>query len=104
MPFQKEWAKNEGILLGQLETRIVRFHNIFGPLGTWQGGREKAPAALCRKIAAVLKAYAAAIQITHVSNKYWDGSHKHRWRNGSGAPTCGSTNKSGNSLRNTVLG
>lgn len=34
-----------------LETRIVRFHNIFGPLGTWRGGREKAPAALCRKIA-----------------------------------------------------
>jgi nucleoside-diphosphate-sugar epimerase len=32
-------------------TRIVRFHNIFGPLGTWTGGREKAPAALCRKIA-----------------------------------------------------
>jgi GDP-D-mannose 3', 5'-epimerase len=34
-----------------LQTRIVRFHNIFGPLGTWQGGREKAPAALSRKIA-----------------------------------------------------
>ncbi|HEX7120092.1 MAG TPA: NAD-dependent epimerase/dehydratase family protein [Longimicrobiales bacterium] len=34
-----------------LETRTVRFHNIFGPLGTWEGGREKAPAALCRKIA-----------------------------------------------------
>ena len=34
-----------------LETRVVRFHNIFGPYGTWQGGREKAPAALCRKIA-----------------------------------------------------
>jgi nucleoside-diphosphate-sugar epimerase len=34
-----------------LATRIVRFHNIFGPLGTWDGGREKAPAALCRKIA-----------------------------------------------------
>jgi GDP-D-mannose 3',5'-epimerase len=34
-----------------MDTRIVRFHNIFGPLGTWQGGREKAPAALCRKIA-----------------------------------------------------
>ena len=33
-----------------IETRIVRFHNIFGPLGTWDGGREKAPAALCRKI------------------------------------------------------
>lgn len=34
-----------------LETRTVRFHNIFGPLGTWTGGREKAPAAMCRKIA-----------------------------------------------------
>jgi len=34
-----------------IETRIVRFHNIFGPLGTWEGGREKAPAAICRKIA-----------------------------------------------------
>ncbi|RJR34086.1 MAG: NAD-dependent epimerase/dehydratase family protein [Deltaproteobacteria bacterium] len=34
-----------------LETRIVRFHNIFGPRGSWEGGREKAPAALCRKIA-----------------------------------------------------
>jgi GDP-D-mannose 3',5'-epimerase len=33
------------------QTRIVRFHNIFGPYGTWQGGREKAPAAVCRKIA-----------------------------------------------------
>ena len=34
-----------------LETRIVRFHNIFGPYGTWEGGREKAPAAMCRKVA-----------------------------------------------------
>lgn len=34
-----------------IETRIPRFHNIFGPLGTWEGGREKAPAAMCRKIA-----------------------------------------------------
>jgi GDP-D-mannose 3', 5'-epimerase len=34
-----------------LETRIVRFHNIFGPFGTWEGGREKAPAAMCRKLA-----------------------------------------------------
>ncbi len=34
-----------------LEVRIPRFHNIYGPLGTWDGGREKAPAALCRKIA-----------------------------------------------------
>ena len=34
-----------------LETRVVRFHNIFGPLGTFEGGREKSPAAFCRKIA-----------------------------------------------------
>jgi len=37
----------------RLETRIVRFHNIFGPLGSWEGGREKAPAAMCRKVATV---------------------------------------------------
>jgi nucleoside-diphosphate-sugar epimerase len=34
-----------------LDTRVVRFHNIYGPLGTWDGGREKSPAALCRKVA-----------------------------------------------------
>jgi nucleoside-diphosphate-sugar epimerase len=34
-----------------IEPRIARFHNVFGPEGPWQGGREKAPAALCRKIA-----------------------------------------------------
>ena len=34
-----------------LQTRVVRFHNIFGPLGTYDGGREKSPAAICRKIA-----------------------------------------------------
>jgi GDP-D-mannose 3', 5'-epimerase len=34
-----------------MQTRIVRFHNIFGEEGTWDGGREKAPAAMCRKIA-----------------------------------------------------
>jgi len=34
-----------------IQTRIVRFHNIFGDFGTWDGGREKAPAAMCRKIA-----------------------------------------------------
>ena len=33
-----------------LNVRIARFHNIFGPLGTWQGGKEKAPAAICRKV------------------------------------------------------
>lgn len=35
-----------------LDTKLVRFHNVYGPLGTWTGGREKVPAALCRKIAA----------------------------------------------------
>jgi nucleoside-diphosphate-sugar epimerase len=34
-----------------MRVRIARFHNIFGPEGTWQGGREKAPAAICRKVA-----------------------------------------------------
>ena len=34
-----------------MQVRIARFHNIFGPEGTWQGGREKAPAAFCRKVA-----------------------------------------------------
>ena len=36
------------------EVRIARYHNIFGPEGTWDGGREKAPAAICRKIAKAL--------------------------------------------------
>ena len=34
-----------------LETRVVRYHNVYGPMGTYDGGREKAPAAICRKIA-----------------------------------------------------
>jgi len=40
------YMRNYGV-----QTRIARFHNIFGPEGTWAGGREKAPAALCRKVA-----------------------------------------------------
>jgi GDP-D-mannose 3', 5'-epimerase len=40
------FAKNYGI-----RARVARFHNIFGPLGSWKDGREKAPAALCRKVA-----------------------------------------------------
>ena len=38
-----------------LDARIVRFHNVYGPLGTWRGGKEKAPAALCRKVAQVVQ-------------------------------------------------
>ena len=40
------YAKNYG-----LKVRIARFHNIFGPRGSWNNGKEKAPAALCRKVA-----------------------------------------------------
>jgi GDP-D-mannose 3',5'-epimerase len=42
MHYRKEYS---------IETRIARFHNIFDPLGAWDGGREKAPAALCCKVA-----------------------------------------------------
>src|SRR5262249_13042358 len=41
------YARNHG-----MRVRIARYHNIFGPLGTWTGGREKAPGAVCRKVAA----------------------------------------------------
>jgi len=34
-----------------LSTRVARYHNVYGPIGTWDGGREKAPAAVCRKVA-----------------------------------------------------
>lgn len=34
-----------------VETRVARYHNVYGPFGTWYGGREKAPAAICRKVA-----------------------------------------------------
>ena len=40
------FARNHG-----MQVRIARFHNVFGPEGTWTGGREKAPAAICRKVA-----------------------------------------------------
>jgi GDP-D-mannose 3',5'-epimerase len=36
-----------------MQSRVARYHNIFGPEGTWQGGKEKAPAAICRKVASV---------------------------------------------------
>jgi dTDP-D-glucose 4,6-dehydratase len=37
-----------------IRTRVARFHNVYGPNGTWEGGREKAPAAICRKVIAAL--------------------------------------------------
>ena len=44
------YARNHGMW-----TRVARYHNIFGPMGTWSGGKEKAPAALCRKVAEAQK-------------------------------------------------
>jgi len=39
--FREDW---------KVPTRVARFHNVYGPFGTWEGGREKAPAAICRKV------------------------------------------------------
>ena len=46
-----------------LETRVARYHNVYGPLGTWEGGREKAPAAMSRKVAEVALGFADGIEI-----------------------------------------
>jgi len=50
-----------------LQTRVARYHNVYGPNGTWQGGREKAPAAICRKIAT------AVLTGDHVIDVWGDG-------------------------------
>jgi nucleoside-diphosphate-sugar epimerase len=46
-----------------LETRIARYHNVYGPHGTYEGGREKAPAAMCRKVIGALLAGADEIEV-----------------------------------------
>lgn len=46
-----------------LTTRVARFHNVYGPLGTWEGGREKAPAAICRKVIEALHSGKHEIEI-----------------------------------------
>ena len=46
-----------------IETRVARFHNVYGPFGTWDGGREKAPAAICRKVIAAQDAGSPSIEI-----------------------------------------
>jgi GDP-D-mannose 3',5'-epimerase len=46
-----------------LNTRVARFHNVYGPLGTWQGGREKAPAAVCRKVIHAIESGSNEIEI-----------------------------------------
>jgi GDP-D-mannose 3', 5'-epimerase len=46
-----------------IQTRVARFHNVYGPHGTWQGGREKAPAAICRKVIEAIASGTNEIQI-----------------------------------------
>jgi GDP-D-mannose 3',5'-epimerase len=54
---QEYWAERG------LETHIARFHNIYGPYGTWFGGREKAPAAICRKVLEAIDSGSYQIEI-----------------------------------------
>jgi GDP-D-mannose 3',5'-epimerase len=46
-----------------LETRVARYHNVYGPNGSWRGGREKAPAAICRKVAEAAQSGSGEIEI-----------------------------------------
>lgn len=54
---QEYWAERG------LETHIARFHNVYGPYGTWFGGREKAPAAICRKVLEAIDSGSMEIEI-----------------------------------------
>jgi nucleoside-diphosphate-sugar epimerase len=54
-----------------LWTRVARFHNVYGPYGTWDGGREKAPAAICRKV--ILAKMAGKLEID-----IWGSGHQTR--------------------------
>jgi nucleoside-diphosphate-sugar epimerase len=54
---QEYWAERK------FETHIARFHNVYGPFGTWDGGREKAPAAICRKVIEAKESGKHAIEI-----------------------------------------
>ena len=54
-----------------VETRVVRYHNVYGPHGTWDGGREKAPAAICRKVIQAKTSNSKEIEI-------WGDGHQTR--------------------------
>jgi GDP-D-mannose 3',5'-epimerase len=54
-----------------LKTRVARYHNVYGPHGTWEGGREKAPAAICRKVI-------HAKQTGDLSIEIWGDGHQTR--------------------------
>jgi len=62
---QEYWAERG------LKTAIARFHNVYGPWGTWDGGREKAPAAICRKVIAAIDSGKHSISI-------WGDGHQTR--------------------------
>jgi len=62
---QEYWAERG------LKTFIARFHNVYGPFGTWDGGREKAPAAICRKVI-------AAVDNGNKSIPIWGDGHQTR--------------------------
>ncbi len=62
---QEYWAERG------LKTAIARFHNVYGPWGTWDGGREKAPAAICRKVI-------EAIDTGNLSITIWGDGHQTR--------------------------
>jgi GDP-D-mannose 3',5'-epimerase len=53
------------------ETRVARYHNVYGPEGTWVGGREKAPAAICRKVAEAAQTGSGEIEV-------WGDGHQTR--------------------------
>jgi GDP-D-mannose 3', 5'-epimerase len=54
-----------------MKTFIARFHNVYGPFGTWDGGREKAPAAICRKVVEAVDTHSGVIEI-------WGDGHQSR--------------------------
>src|SRR5437763_7391972 len=54
-----------------MKTFIARFHNVYGPFGTWDGGREKAPAAICRKVVEAMDSHSGTIEI-------WGDGHQTR--------------------------
>ncbi len=60
--FSERMARHFGEDFG-LATRVARYHNVYGPYGTWDGGREKAPAAICRKVIAAQLSGSGEIEI-----------------------------------------
>src|SRR5687768_185570 len=53
----------------EIQTRVVRYHNVYGPHGTWTGGREKAPAAVCRKVIEAKRSGRHEIEIWGTGNQ-----------------------------------